>query len=68
MFWNSSCRMSWRNQASREDFGHDMSVNVGEPAVYAAMPEAELFVIDPEQVEDRGVKVVAVGHALDGFP
>ena len=45
-----------------------MPVNVGQAAVDAVVAERELGVVDPHQVQDRGVEVVAVGLARGGPP
>src|SRR5437879_5126490 len=51
----------------REEIGDDVAVDVGQASVNAVVAESEFLVVDAEQVEDRGVKVVAVGR-FDGFP
>ena len=42
-----------------------MPVDVGQPAVDAVVAERQPFVVDAQQVQDRGVQVVAVGLVLD---
>ena len=42
-------------------------MNVGEPARCAVVVIGEPFVVEAEQVEDRGVEVVDVDHVLDGL-
>ncbi len=44
-----------------EDGVKDVTVYIGEPAFDAVVVEAELFVIDSEEVQCGGVEVVAVG-------
>jgi hypothetical protein len=60
-------RKATRADILRENRRDDLSVNVGESAVHAGGAEGELPVVDAEKMEDRGVQIVAVGDALDGF-
>ena len=39
-----------------------MAVDVGQPAVDAVVAEGQPGVVDAQQVQDRGVQVVAVGR------
>src|SRR5207237_1681821 len=48
-------------------FPQDLAVDVGEAAVDAVVADGELGVVNSEQVQDRGVEVVAVDGGL-GFP
>ena len=41
-----------------------MPVDVGQAAVDAVVAEGEPLVVDAEQVQDRGVEVVAVGRLV----
>ena len=43
---------------SAEQRFHHLPMHVGEPVVAAAVAEGEAFVVEAEEVEDRGVKVV----------
>ena len=42
-------------------------MHVGQPAVDAVVAEGQLLVVDAEQVQHRGVHVVAVGRVLGGL-
>lgn len=42
----------------RDDVVDDISVDVGEPVVASSMPERQAFVIESEEMEQGGVKVV----------
>src|SRR5579872_3682620 len=44
-----------------------LAMHVGEAAVDAVVAESQFLVIDAEQVQDRGVHVVAVGGICRGF-
>ncbi len=55
-------------QDSRQDRVDHVPVNVGQAAVDAVVAEREPGVVDPHQVQDRGVQVVAVGLACGGPP
>ena len=46
---------------------HHLPVHVGEPEVAAAVAERQFLVVDPHQVQDRGVQVVHVHAVLDGI-
>ena len=46
--------------SSREQFFDHVSVHVGQPAVDAVVAERQPGVVDAQQVQDRGVQVVAV--------
>src|SRR5579871_2352157 len=59
-----STRSSWR---LHENLIDDMTVNVGQPAINAVVSKRELLVVDPQQVQDRGVEVVAVGLTRGRF-
>ena len=43
---------------SGQDFGNDMALDVGEPAIEAIVAVGEPFVVEAEEVEDGGVGVV----------
>ena len=43
---------------SRQDFVDHVAVNVGQSSLGAVVVEAEPRVIEPQQVQDRGVEVV----------
>ena len=45
-----------------------VSMNVGQAAVDAVVAEGEARMVDPHQVQDRGVQVVAIGLAGGGPP
>jgi hypothetical protein len=54
-----------------QDFRHDEAMDVGEAELAAVVGEGELFMVEPEQVEDGGVEVVHVdrssGHGAAEF-
>jgi hypothetical protein len=41
-----------------QDFTDHFSVHIGQPTVDAVVTECELFMIDAEQMQDRGMQVV----------
>ena len=45
---------------------HDVAVDVGQAEVAAVVAEGEPFVIQAQQVKDRGVKIVMRDAVLDG--
>src|SRR4051812_17263045 len=49
-----------------QQFGYEFSVDVGEAEVAALEAEGELFVVEPEEMQHRGVDVVDVDAVLDG--
>ena len=49
----------------RQDLFDHRAINIGEPEVAAEMSRSQSGVIDPEQVEHRGVQIVNVNLALD---
>ena len=49
---------------SRQDFLDHLAVDVGEPEVAAGVAVSELFVVEAEQVEDRGLEVVDVDRVF----
>ena len=53
---------------SRQHVADHMPVDVGQAAVDAVVAEREPRVVDPHQVQDRRVQVVAVGLAGGGLP
>src|SRR5829696_8808269 len=59
---------TWLSALLGEHFVNDFAVDVGEPSVGAVVAERELFVIDAEQVQDRGVKIVGRRDLFFGFP
>ena len=50
--------------ASRENFPHDATVDVGQPEIAALEAVGEPFVVDPQAVQDGGIQIVDV----DGVP
>lgn len=44
-----------------------MPVHIGESAINAVVVEAELFMIEAEQVQCRGVEIVAIGRVFSCF-
>src|SRR5262245_43507636 len=46
----------------------DMPVDVGQAAIDAVVVDAELLMIDSQEMQDRRMEVVAGGGGLDGFP
>ena len=55
------------DRGSGQDLVNDLAVDVGQPAVDAVVAERQPLVVDAEQVQDRGVEVVAVGRVLGGL-
>jgi hypothetical protein len=55
------------NQISSYNFPHDVSVNVGQAKIAAGIMKGELFVIETEQREQRGVQIVNVDGFFRGF-
>ena len=51
---------------SGEDRFHHGTAHVGQAEVAALVAEGQPFVVDAQQVEDRGVEVVDVDAILDG--
>ena len=43
-------------------------MHVRQPAVDAAITESELFMVDAQQMQNRGMKVVARGYPRFRFP
>jgi len=56
-----------KNQVSRQNVFDDMSMYIGQAAFDAVVVEAQAFVVEAEQVEQRGVEVVDCRHVFDGF-
>ena len=52
-------------RCSEENFPHDFSFYVGKTVITATMSVSEAFVIEPQQVQHRGVKVMDVNFAID---
>ncbi len=50
----------------RQNFLHDVAVEIGEAHVATAESVGEAFVIETEEVEDGGVPVVDVDFSFDG--
>src|SRR4051794_21817512 len=46
----------------------DVTRDVGQPVVAAAVAIGELLMVDAHEVQDRGVQVVNVHLVLDGMP
>src|SRR5262245_49632298 len=55
----------YRKAGLRQDFGHDLAVDVGEPLVLSVVLVSQLLVIEPHDVEDGRVQVVDVDLAFD---
>src|SRR5262245_62654471 len=51
---------------SRQNPVHDIPGDVGEPEVATVVPVRELLVVEPQEVQDRGVQVVDAHPAFDG--
>jgi hypothetical protein len=51
---------------SGDDLLHHVAVYVREPHVTAAEAERQFFVVQPQQMENGGVKVMHIDHVLDG--
>src|SRR5436309_2832433 len=58
-----SGRQSMRLRQDRLD---DFAVNVSETAVDAVLPDGQALVIDPHEMQHRGVQVVARGYVFEG--
>src|SRR5262249_30076713 len=58
---------SAESQPSGEELLHHGSMDVSEPEVAARVTVGEGFVVEAEEVEDRGVQVVDVDGVLDGL-
>src|SRR5437867_3863331 len=59
---------SWRDATvtvSRKNFRDDHAVHIGEPALNAVMIEGESLMVQSQQMEEGGVKVVDRADALD---
>lgn len=71
-----SCGMCWRFVVSRpvsrcrsgECFGHHVAMHVGQPPFDAIVVVRQFFVIDAEEVQHRGVKVVPGNRSINSFP
>ena len=50
----------------REDVADDSSVDIGQTEIAARVAIRQLPVVLPEQMQDRGVKVVQVDFVFDG--
>ena len=55
------------NTVSNHNFLDDMPMDIGESAINAVVVEAEFFVIETEQMQRGGVKIVAIGRVLCSF-
>ena len=53
---------------SRQDAFHDFAVDIGQAEVAAGEAVRELLVVEPQQVQDRGVQVVDVDAVFDRRP
>ena len=60
----ATARVDGSRHRSPEHFADDPAMHVGEPPVDAIMAEGEPLVIDAQEVEDRGVEVIAVEQYL----
>src|SRR5258708_5829637 len=49
----------------RQNVLHDMPLDVGKPEIAALKPIGELFVIEAEQVQDRGLQIVDSDFVAD---
>ena len=52
-------------RTSRQQCAHDLAVDVGQPEAAALVQVGQAFVIDAEQVQQRGVEIVDV-HGMLG--
>lgn len=52
---------------SREDLLDDVPMHIRQAALDAVVVVAELFVVEAEQMQRGGVKIVAVGGVFGGF-
>src|SRR4051812_13890018 len=55
----------WPLRCSRQQTFHDLAADVGQSEISALESVGQLGVIEAEQVEDRGVKVVDMHPVLD---
>ena len=53
---------------SRQNAFNDFAIDIGRRVITAAVAEAELFVIQPQQVQDRRVQIAGVDFVLRGHP
>src|SRR5438270_294792 len=63
----AECRV-WRlgeRPGSYQNFLHHLPIHIGQPEVAAGMPISQLLVIQPQQVQNRGMQVVIVNPILD---
>src|SRR6266567_2298636 len=52
-------------QHSREDLPDHMSMNVRQPALCSVVIKDQLLVVQPEQMQHSGVKVVHIDHVFN---
>lgn len=57
----------WRGAHLRQNLLHHAALRVGEAEIAATVTIRELFVIETEEVQHRGVQIVDGGFACDGF-
>lgn len=51
-----------------DDALDEMPMHIRKSAINPAVAETEFLVVDAEQVKNRGVKIIACGRVLHGFP
>ena len=51
---------------SGEQLVHNLAVDVGQPEIPARETVSQLFVVETQQVQHRGVQVMYVDRVLDG--
>ena len=51
----------------REYVRHDLAMNVRQPKIATRVAEGKLLVVEPQEMQDRGVQVMHVNFVRDGF-
>ena len=57
-------RLGGRIDDSRINLAHDMAFDIGQPEIAACVAIRQTFVVEAQQVQDRGVQVVNVDLVL----
>ena len=50
---------------SRDQLPNDTAIDISEAEIAAGMPEGELFVIEAQELQNRGVQIVDMHFVLD---
>ena len=61
---NTLDRLPQRNRVLREQRSYDVTADVGQTEAASLVTERQLFVIDPEQMENRGLQIMDVDRVL----